>query len=157
MKPKPAACDSCPFASQGRGYAAPTPVAQPALLAIGQGPGQVEANTGIPFHPAAPAGRELRAQLAAAGWPVERVVFDNATRCWIRVGKSDEAPQAAIAECYARHWGAPAQALTTGPAAVPVLAVGTPIAKFLIGPWAGLRTAGAVYERTLPERTLPNG
>lgn len=155
MKPKPPQCTTCPFASRGLGYAAPPhlPLAgHTDLLVIGQGPGRVEATTGTPFHPEAPSGRKLRQQLTRAGWSVDRVLFDNVTRCWIRTGKADVAPVAAIQECQRRHWGAVAEAAIALP--IPLVAVGTPAQRYLIAPWASIRSSGAIYERNLPNVQL---
>lgn len=147
MKPKPPACTGCPFEHRGRSYVEGQGPLNAKVAFIGQGPGEVEARSGVPFHPMAPSGRTLTGWIESTGFPRDSIWIDNATRCWITEEGSDMAPALAISECYTRHWGPALRAL---PNLQAVVAVGVPAARFIFGPWANLRSAGTFNWVDLP-------
>lgn len=140
MKPKPPACSGCEFEKRGQGYVPGIGPLNAQVAFIGQGPGEREVCSGVPFHPDAPSGRVLTSWIESAGFPRETVWLDNGSRCRIQTADgSDEAPLAAVTACFKRNWGPRLHSL---PYLKAVVAVGVPAGRFLFGPWASARAAG---------------
>lgn len=139
---KPSECAGCPWERLGRGYVPGSGPLNAQVAIVGQGPGEVELATGVPFHPEAPSGKLLTKWIDLTGFPRDTVWIDNAVRCLIRkpgdADAKDEAPDAAVAECRRRHWEPQLRAL---PFLRAVIVVGVPAAKSFL-PWASARTAG---------------
>ena len=91
--PKPDSCRGCPAYEWGVGFVPPEfPARVVDQIAIGQGPGETEANFSQPFHPEAPAGRTLNRWLNAAGLQRTRTLITNVVWCWMPAGKPKGRP-----------------------------------------------------------------
>lgn len=155
MLQKSPKCAGCPFETRGRGYVPGQGSHRPRVILIGQGPGQTEVQRGEPFCIDAPAGKRLTQWLYAAQLPPrEECWIDNAVRCLIKTGKGDEAPPAAVRECWRRHLGPTLGELLAGrDPAPPVVALGSPASRSLAGSWAGEGAAGSFVRTNLE---IPN-
>lgn len=143
-------CLGCPFAKRGLSYVPGMGPSTARVAVLGQGPGRNEAVTGTPFVEHAPSGAVLTRWLHTTGHPLllrPAIWVDNVVRCLLKSGKSDEAPPAAIGECWHRHVGPALEAL---PHLTHVVAVGTAASTFLLGHWARMSAAGSFIERDLP-------
>ena len=108
-------------------------------LVLGQGPGEDEAYSGIPF--VGRAGRQLNSWLRRAGYERMAIRISNIVWCQLpgdRAPKRDE-----VAHCRAAHWQPDLDAMPNLRVIIPV---GVPAMKVFYGPKAGERTAGQVME-----------
>lgn len=158
MTPKPTGCDGCPARDYGIGFVPPTTPASPEWVVVGQGPGNQEAIFSQPFYHGAPAGRMLRGWLHEAGVPAERTAFGNIVCCWLprvklsgELGRESRPPSVAeVTHCwraYVSPW------LAALPPEAPILAVGAPATRFLLGLSEDEpveRLAGVTHLRSLP-------
>lgn len=154
--PKPAACDGCPAQARGRSYVPGAGPDSARVAIIGQGPGDVEASTGIPFHRHAPSGNKLTQwiELTLGDRRSENPPFefadtyiDNAVRCLIYgKGGTHTAPSDAVEFCRRAHWE---PALLALPNLQFVIFVGVPAAKSAMGDWVNQSAAGHHQEITL--------
>jgi len=121
-------CAECPFATQGvatrlvQGIG-PT---DPLWIAIGEGPGKVEALEGMPFI--GPSGELFNRALDLCGVNRSRLWISNASLCLPRPGSPDDHRKIAAACCRARLNAELAQF-----PGVPVLAMGAVAAQGLLG------------------------
>jgi uracil-DNA glycosylase family 4 len=138
---KPSTCNGCPAKEWGVGWVPPVGPFGPDHVWIGQGPGEQEANTGVPFHPQAPAGWRLTHWMNRCGLPRTRALITNVVWCWLpkiktKTGFSKESRPPTGAEClwcWNAHLGPLMQ--TVDPS-VPVFTVGAPATKWILGlPW----------------------
>lgn len=84
MNEKPSSCEGCPAYAYGVGFVKPAGrVDKCRYVVIGQGPGEVEANSNVPFHPNAPAGRTLTRWLGSAGISRHDCTIMNVVWCWM--------------------------------------------------------------------------
>ncbi len=131
--PKPSGCDGCPARDWGVGFVPPELPRQrrssrqtetgegPTLPGggvgsnvhvafVGQGPGETEARTSIPFHPNAPSGDLLTRWMHSAGLQRSEVLVTNVVWCWLPKTKHNGVPMGntdpkdgAIAHCLGAH------------------------------------------------------
>jgi len=141
MTTKPDTCQGCPAQDWGIGYVTWCGPSDPDYIWIGQGPGEQEANTGVPFNPQAPAGWRLTHWMNRCGIPRTRSWLSNIVWCWLPKTKSDKGyakksrgPTRAEAQyCWDRHLGPLLHDLDPN---VPIFTVGAPATKWILGmPW----------------------
>ncbi len=134
-----AKCDVCPLKGRHRpvppSFAAGGPAATK-LIIVGEGPGRVEIVDGKPFR--GPSGLMVNKLLAQAGLPRSDCHVTNAAACR---GDTDWEKERAAACCGERL----AKELAQLPIGAPVLALGAPAAKVMLGRGSILRTRGFVW------------
>lgn len=137
MNAKPQGCSGCPALTQGRSYVPGAGPRDARVLIYGQGPGDQEATTGIPFI--GQSGRRLDHWLHFAGLRRHAVHVDNVVRCWL---PKDRPPRVAeVAHCRPAWQPTP----TTHPNVRVVVAVGVPAMNALLDGSANADDAGRVY------------
>ena len=138
MLSKPNTCKGCPAEHLGKGYVpAATTSGASGMVAVGQGPGEVEAYQGIPFS--GPTGQKLDRWFIKAGIHREKVHIDNIVRCWL---PGNRPPTAAEADhCTRVHLMPELLALDGVRVVVPV---GVPAARYFLGPEFGETAAGTI-------------
>jgi uracil-DNA glycosylase family 4 len=111
-------CNKCPFADCGRPRHRPvlgSLPTQPAIgVLVGEGPGEVEVQTGRPFT--GPTGRALDVHLADQGLPRSRLAIINATACLPPTGFKTPASLSAATKCCAPLFNEQARRLRNLPA-----------------------------------------
>jgi uracil-DNA glycosylase family 4 len=158
MRAKPHTCTGCPAEHYGIGFVPPTTPPLVRWVVVGQGPGEQEVLFEESFYPQAPSGRMLRGWLAEAGIPEDQVSFGNVVWCWLpktrinhELGKGSREPTAAEAEhCWRVHTKPWLEAL---PPTAPLLAVGAPAARKLLGLEPGASTenlTGITHYQEIP-------
>ena len=156
MNPKPTTCAGCPAYTDGIGFVPPTgPITSPVTF-IGQGPGEQEAKTGVPFAPEGHSGHTLRRWMMQSGFQPSEALLLNVVWCWLPKGRKGRSPYGSrdpkppeVKYCWEHH-GKPALEKWTGRWCIPV---GTIATKWLLGlPWdkGADRYAGTVSEVELP-------
>lgn len=126
--PLPATCTECPFAVHGK-PSRPVPgegAEKPLWIALGEGPGTVEALEGRPF--VGPSGRMVQRVLDAIGANREDIWITNTTLCQPRGSKTDK-DLAKARECCAARLQSEFAAMP----GVPVLTMGAVAAHALLG------------------------
>jgi uracil-DNA glycosylase family 4 len=137
-----AKCTECPLQGRHR----PVPMQKPAggkvpkLIIIGEGPGRVEIQTGIPFK--GPSGQMLDKMLAKAGFDRSNAYVTNSASC---MGDSDSEKERASACCALRM----ATELEALDPAIPILTLGAAAQRIFTGKRSIMRTRGFVWK--LPE------
>lgn len=142
MRERPPACSQCPAALKGRGFVPGVGPAHPKLIVVGQGPGRQEAVFGEPFI--GPAGSKLDRWLSrATPWQRGDLYITNTVWCWL---PGDRPPTPGEVDyCRAHHWAAPlADRLHGG--TVPILALGVPAGKALVGDHYSERWNGSLQQ-----------
>jgi uracil-DNA glycosylase family 4 len=142
---------------KGLGFVEPAGPLSASLAFVGQGPGEQENYTGIPFYPNAPAGQMLTRWMNRAGIPRTEVFVCNVTQCWWPKGYkggrpfgSVDPPREAIAQCWREYVGPALYELENLRLLVPV---GAPSRQWFLGPEAGERYCGTANLVELPELT----
>jgi uracil-DNA glycosylase family 4 len=131
-----AECHRCPLKHQ-----TPVPPSRakgdkPRLIIVGEGPGRLEENRGEVFI--GPSGRLLNGALREAGFDRENAHVTNATMCR---PESDQDAKAATPCCAPRL----AKELGEFPLEVPVLALGAPATRSIIGKAGILKARGFIW------------
>ena len=137
-------CEGCSARSHAVGFVLPE--GDPAscdYVAIGQGPGQTEAERGIPFFPGAPAGYRFGAWINRAGKPRQDLLITNIVWCWlpklsveqrkkVPVNKwgNREPTMAEAKQCWKRHLGPLLKKL---PEKVPFFTLGMAAMEWMLG------------------------
>ena len=160
-------CVGCPAYDWGIGFVPFTGPPTSKIAFVGQGPGESEAYSGVPFHPNAPSGSRLTRWIHLSHFQRCDVVIGNIVQCWlpkVKVkgsGRGNRDPAFKEAQwCWNAHVGPYLYDLNER--FVPTLAqpyfwnipVGIPAAKFLLGiPWGkgGEKYVGTVQLCELPE------
>lgn len=138
-----AKCDECPLKGRHPPVRSEYPTAGPSavkLVIIGEGPGRVEISEGKPFR--GPSGRLLNQMLHRAGFDRHDAFVSNAAHC---MGDTEWEKERAAACCAERL----VRELKELPPGAPILTLGAPAAKTMLGRGAILRTRGFIW--TLPE------
>jgi len=152
---KPPECQGCPLETKGLGFVSGLgpPDSQSAWL--GQGPGEQEYETGVPFHPGAPSGSILTRWINESGLMRSGLWVGNTVQCWLPQGRragrpygSLDPPRRAQQHCWDHHVGPQLAELTELWLVVPI---GKPAREFLMGPTFGERYCGAPTRGQLPE------
>lgn len=160
MNAKPAACLQCPAYHYGIGFVPPTTAPRTCrFVVVGQGPGEWEAQFGIPFYPRAPTGQMMRGWLVEAGIDLRDVAFGNVVQCWLpkvkkdgNLGRQSRVPTSDEAEfCYQAHLLPWLRPLVEGGAHV--LAAGVPATQVFLGWSAGTTLAGVTHHIELTEHS----
>lgn len=135
-----ARCDECPL----KGRHAPVPPAYASggpsmtkLIIVGEGPGRMEIQSGTPF--VGPSGQMINSMLSKANFMRRDAHITNAACCR---GDSDNEKERAAACCAERL----ARELAALPTKAPVLALGAPAMKVMLGRSGILRTRGFVWK-----------
>ena len=154
---KPDTCLGCSAHSWGVGFIPPVGPHFSRIAFVGQGPGESEAYSNVPFHPKAPSGSRLTRWMHLAHFQRCDVVIGNVVQCWLPKfkvtgsGRGNRDPVLKeIQYCWNAHVGA---WLNDMPNLEWVIPVGIPAAKFLLGiPWSkgGEKYAGTVQLCELP-------
>ncbi len=135
-----ARCDECPLKGRhipvGPTYAAGGP-SQTKLIIVGEGPGRMEIQTGKPF--VGPSGHMVSSMLAKAGMSRSLCHITNAAACR---GETDAEKERAAACCSARL----SNELIALDPAIPILTLGAPAAKVMLGKGSILKTRGFVWK-----------
>ena len=135
-----ARCNECPL--QGRhtpvppAYAAGGP-GSTKLIIVGEGPGRMEIATGKPF--VGPSGQMVNKMLANSGMSRDQCHVTNAACCR---GETDAEKERAAACCSARL----SNELVTLDPAIPILALGAPAARVMLGKGSIMKTRGLVWK-----------
>lgn len=138
---RPPECQGCPADAWGVSFVPSIHHDNPKYCFIGQGPGEQEANTGVPFNPQAQAGWRLTRWMNRCGIPRTDCFISNVVWCWLpktksggQFGKESRPPtQAEVQYCWDRHLGPQLHAMSTE---VPIFTVGAPATKWILGiPW----------------------
>jgi DNA polymerase len=152
---KPPACSGCALSQKGLGFVPGQGPAHSELAFVGQGPGEQEKNTGIPFYPDAPAGQMLTRWINRAGVPRTGVWIGNLVQCWYPKGYrkghpfgSTDPTKEMVEFCWQAHVGEALRALPNLRLLVPV---GAPARTWFLGPKAGERYCGTANLIELPE------
>jgi len=139
--PKPPGCQGCPAATLGTGFVPPEgPVGAEGAI-IGQGPGQVEAYSGVPFS--GPTGHKLNLWLVKAKLHRHRLRIANVVQCWLPKNRPPTAAE--TSHCWDAHLQPLLAEMDNLRVVVPV---GVPAIKTFLGPAAGETTAGTIVEVT---------
>ena len=157
MNEKPSVCDKCPARSAGLGFVSPeAPQVGGRLCLIGQGPGQIEAETGRPFNPDAPSGFLLTKWLHQAGIPRSWCTITNIVWCWLPRGwkagqpyGNREPTDAEMSYCYQHHLRPYLDENHPSTGGV-IVTIGDPASRFFLGIEKVGRYRGTVNERYLP-------
>lgn len=115
-----------------------------AIALLGQGPGEVEAHTGRPFH--GPSGQRLDSWLRRAGIDRSRCHVSNVVWCWLPSNRTPTAEE--IAFCQRAHWGPALAALSELRVVVPI---GVPAQRPFYGGRAGERNVGSISHIVLED------
>lgn len=135
---KPLGCRGCPAEHFGIGFVPPTTPHWARFVVVGQGPGEQEALFSEPFYPEAPSGKMLRGWLADSGINEFETAFGNVVCCWLPkiklggdLGKESRPPTTGeLQHCWNAHVG---PWLYDLPENAPIIAVGAPAARWLLG------------------------
>jgi uracil-DNA glycosylase family 4 len=157
LSEKPDSCEGCPAFEWGIGFVPPIGPSNCRIAFVGQGPGESEAYSNVPFHPNAPSGSRLTSWLHLSHFQRCDVGIGNIVQCWLPKtkvkgsGRGNRDPLfSEIQWCWNVHVG---EWLKSLPELEWVIPVGVPAAKFLLGiPWkkGGERYAGTVTLCELP-------
>lgn len=135
---KPEACQGCPAERWGCGFVPPSePAAATAvpIAIVGQGPGEQEAHTSVPFFPRAPSGNILNQWLHEANLSRSQVWIGNVVQCWLPESHTGgphgnrEPTHAEVEFCWNAHVG---KALANF-SPRHIVSVGTPATRKLLG------------------------
>jgi uracil-DNA glycosylase family 4 len=130
-----ASCDRCPL-NDKRPVPPTPPTGKLKLIIVGEGPGRLEENRGVPFI--GPSGRMLDGCLEEAGFNRDDAFVTNAIACRY---EADWELKAAIPCCAGRL----ATELTALDQSIPVLALGAPATRVLLGKAGILKARGFVW------------
>ncbi len=148
--PKPPQCENCSARSWGVGYVPPQGPLDAKLAWVGQGPGDQEARTGVPFFEMAPSGSKATRWMYRAEFSRRDFVITNIVWCWLPERRTqvdawgNRAPtQAEVAFCREAHWR---PLLESMPNLHTIVPVGVPALRAFLGPEVGEEAAGALME-----------
>ena len=160
--PKPDTCSGCPANGKGLGFISPThpkDLSKVKLALVGQGPGEQEYETSIPFFEYAPSGSILTKWLHRAAILRSRCWVGNTIQCYLPKGYrggrpwGSEDPTKAMQQfCWDQHVGPSLHSLPNLKFLVPI---GTPARHFFMGSDKGERYCGTYNKGELPP--LPAG
>lgn len=146
FRPKSPACRGCPAERAGRSFVPWRGSLEARVAAIGQGPGEQEARTGVPFHPeAGAAGRKFAFWCHAAGLQQSDMLIWNVVQCWLPKNRPPTAAETRF--CYQAHLG---PVLHQMPNLKLIHPIGVPAMKLLMGPHVTEAWAGSLMDVPLP-------
>ncbi len=131
FKPKPEVCADCP-AKNSFSYVRPIGPKNAKIAFIGQGPGEREAYSGVPF--VGPSGHMAKVWTKTAGLDWNSLWVDNVVRCWMPSNpkelKGNRPPTAKeLRYCWAHH--ALPELIALKPKVI--VACGVPAMKAILG------------------------
>lgn len=126
MLTKPDACIGCPAYDCGRGFVPPDGPNSSTIAVVGQGPGDEEAHSGVPFTGAS--GRKLNAWFAKAGGSRANAFLTNVVQCHLPKNRAPTKEEAQF--CYGAHLRPQLESLPNLRVIVPV---GVPAFRRILG------------------------